>query len=446
MSLTDLRKQYGKLVADALRLQTEYEGKAMPPNVGQEFETATKEAEKLQNEIKEVETRDATVKRLGEFMREIPPDTKPLPAPAGGPDYKGGIEGYISPGQAFSESDAFLNYLAAGKPMGGSSAVTFKTLHGPDRFIGLDHKAMTDREARIEQKAVPTIGGTIGTAVIEPMRISEVVRTTEYDRLVMRDVVNVSPTSSNAVQYVTITSALPTAALPVAESAVKPESTVALGVATAPVRTLAVWMPVTEQQLEDIPQVRNIVDVELRFDIARLEEYQMVWGVGTGENLLGIMKTSGVVAGRAVGGDTLIDRIRRAMTDVRTAELEPNAIAIHPMDWETIALVKGTDNHYLAQVFPDAEGNMRIWGLRVVETVAMTEYRSANTTDQRVILVGDFQRGATLWDRHQTSVAVGYINDQFIKNQRTIRAEERVAFGVKRPNAFKFVETVAAVA
>jgi hypothetical protein len=59
-------------------------------------------------------------------------------------------------------------------------------------------------------------------------------------------------------------------------------------------------------------------------------------------------------------------------------------------------------------------------------------------------LVGDYQRGATLWDRERSSISVGFINDQFIRNQRTILAEARAAFGVRRPGAFRKHETQAA--
>lgn len=443
--LAEKIKEHKELTADVFALQTEYANKPMPAEVGKEFEEKAKKAEALQVEIEDIENREKRVKKLGDWSREVP--SVPLP---GGikerPSDNGKPAAYVSAGQAFVESKAYKDYLDNGKPLtAGSRPLALNGLHGTDRYVPFDQKALDEL---YESKAVPTIGTS--PAVIMPDRIAEVVRETELDRLVLRDIVQVLPTGSNSVEYLRVAGTQPEYAAPVAELSAKPEATMELEVVSAPVRTLAVWMPVTEQQLEDIPQIRALIDSELLFDIKRLEEYQMIWGNGLGQNLLGIMNTPGVTemtrtpdvgAGTTV---TVIDEIRAAMTDIRVANLEPNGIVIHPIDWETVVLNKGTDDHYLAQAFPGGDGSLRIWGLRVVETVAATAYRAADATDQRVIIVGDFTRGATLWDRHQASVAVGYINDDFTKNKRTIRAEERVAFGVKRPAAFKYIETVAA--
>lgn len=432
------------LAETVTRLQTEYDGKEMPPNVATEFEAAAKEAIQLQNEIKAIEQRNTDAAAIRGFTRE--PVGEPLVPDGGTPSNGKGATGpaepaaYISIGESFLRSPEFAAYKAAGMPFSpsGLHVVDGSLLDPKRRFLPIDGKRWREE---FEGKAVPTLG----TGVISAQRIAEVIRSVAVERLVIRDILTVTPTSSNLVEIARVTSALPAFATPVAESGTKPEATIALDVVTVPIRTLAVHMPVTEQQLSDLPQIRSIIDDELSYDLARLEEYQIIWGDGTGQNLLGVMSTSGVTAGRTEAGDTLLDKIRRAATDVGAAGLEPTGIVIHPIDKETLDLTKGTDEHYLFQSFPDAFGRPRVWGMAVVETPAAVKYRAADATDQRVVLVGDWRRGAALYDRQQTAVAVGYINDQFIKNQRTIRAEERVGFGVKRAFGFKYVETQAAV-
>jgi HK97 family phage major capsid protein len=258
----------------------------------------------------------------------------------------------------------------------------------------------------------------------------------------MRDVLQVGQTNANSVEWVTLTS-WTDAAAPVAESATKPEATGATSTASAPVRTLAVWMPVTEQQLQDVPQIQGLIDNELRSDLRALEERQFLYGSGAGENLQGLLTLGGVPSiTRTVTNTTNLDRIRIGMTDVLLAGYEPNAVVMHPLDWEAIVLLKATDNRYIWVVVTDPQtGNSRVWGLTVVETTGAKN--PANL--QRYLLVGDFRRGATVYDRQQAAVQVGYVNDDFIKNKRTIRAEERLAFAIKRPTAFAKYETATAV-
>jgi len=76
---------------------------------------------------------------------------------------------------------------------------------------------------------------------------------------------------------------------------------------------------------------------------------------------------------------------------------------------------------------PSVAGPTTVWGIPVIESEALTE----NTG-----LTGDFQMGCSLFDREQSAVRVGTIDDQFIRNMQTILAELRAAFVVFRPNMF----------
>lgn len=411
------------VISELKAIQQRYTGKAIPPNIGREMELLAIEASNMQTEVDAI--------RFGAKAEDD-------------------VVASLSIGQAFTRSAEYQEIFHNGTfPEGSKLAVKFEhaTLlrggvpKGREGRVPLTRKQLAKF---LESKAVPTIG----SGVVRVERDPEAVRaaTAETDNLTIRDLVNVSETDSAVIDYTVIDSQT-RAAAPTAANAAKPESTTVLSNASVPVRTIAVWMPATEQQIMDVPQLENIIDVELAYDLAKVEEEQLMWGRGTGENLLGIMKTPGVPAGRTVVGDTLLDKIRRAITDVRVnGKVSPNGIAVHPLDWEEIVLLKGTDARYVWAVVSDENGE-RLWSLRVVETIATTDVLDAvNTTKQRVVLVGDFRRGATLWDRLKTQIVIGWINDDFIKNRNVIRAEERIAFGVKRPKAFSYIQTVAAAA
>lgn len=448
-------REYQKLLAEAKKIQDQYHGSDMPPSVGAEFNKKTDEAIALKGEIQEHQRKDK-LDDLDGFLHEMPEGPLPLP---GSSKSNGTNEpvGFLSIGDKFIESDGFLGY-ATDKPSSGSVKMAFEgaSWQGERSLIPLTAKSYRERSEKMESKALPTLSTSDATtfAVISPQRLPEVLRTYELPRLTLRDLVAVRQTNSNAVEITRITSALPTAATTVSDAltggSTKPESTLSMGVAQVPIRTLAVHMPVTEQQLEDLPQIRSIINEDLRFDIVRLEEYQMVWGDGTGTDMLGIMETPNVGAftrtpelgaGTTV---TILDKIRGAMTDIQVNNLEPDGVLMHPIDFEELVLQKGTDDHYLRQIFPTEDGGNRVFSLRIVVSLAAEAYRSGLSALQRVVLVGAFRSGAVLFDRHQVAVEVGYIDKQFIQNTRTIRAEERVGFGVVRPLGFKYIETVAA--
>ena len=51
-------------------------------------------------------------------------------------------------------------------------------------------------------------------------------------------------------------------------------------------------------------------------------------------------------------------------------------------------------------------------------------------------LVGAFRAGAQIFRRTDLALSVGWVNEQFTHNQRTILVEERLALVVFRPTAF----------
>lgn len=440
------------ILGELQQLQKDHQGKAMPTDVATRFEALMAEGKALQDEA----DRDNGIKALEKYSRQVPgggvlPEDEP--APSAQKHNRDGVAGYLTIGDLAARSEGLRKFIERGMPRGESLRIfeapgALRQERGKGRMLVALTPAMrqaveeVDRkaadEARREGKAVPTIG----TGIIEPTRLNEVVRVTEQDQLSLLDVVNVSQTNSDAVTYPRITSYTRGAA-PVAVGVAKPESTLAMDMITEAVRTHAVWMPVHDRQLADYPQLRNIIDTELLYDLEKLQEEEMLYGDGNGEHFEGIVDHPNVQAARTEMGDTLIDIIRRGITDVRRAGYAPNAVAIDPLDWEEIELEKGSDQRYVWAVIRDVLGP-RIWSLRVVETVG-AEANEGNTTERRNVVVGDWVRGATLWVREAANVSVGWVNDQFIKNQRTILAEQRAAFGVKRPNAFRVHETQAPV-
>ncbi len=214
----------------------------------------------------------------------------------------------------------------------------------------------------------------------------------------------------------------------------KPQSSMVFEGHQAPVRTLAHWEAAHRNVLADEPQLRSIIDNELLYGLRLQEDYQILEGDGTGENLLGVLNTSGVQTydwssgGTSPVPDTKADAIRRAATLAFLAYYEPTGVVLHPNDWEDIELTKDTNGQYLVAVSVALGGEPRIWRMPVVDTPAMPEGTA---------LVGAFGTGAQLYDREQATIRISEQHaDFFVRNAIVVLAEERLALAVKRPESF----------
>jgi HK97 family phage major capsid protein len=214
----------------------------------------------------------------------------------------------------------------------------------------------------------------------------------------------------------------------------KPQSSFQFIGQQAPVRTLAHWEAAHRNVLADEPQLRSIIDNELMYGLRLQEDAQILNGDGSGENLTGILQTSGIQSYDWSSGatspvaDTKADALRRAATLAFLAYYEPTGVVLHPNDWEDIELTKDTNGQYLVAVSVALGGEPRIWRIPVVETPAIAEGTA---------LVGAFGTGAQLYDREQASIRISEQHaDFFVRNAIVVLAEQRLALAVKRPEAF----------
>jgi HK97 family phage major capsid protein len=254
-----------------------------------------------------------------------------------------------------------------------------------------------------------------------------------FRRLVVADLMPSGTTGSNTVRYLKETTAT-NAASTVAEGGTKPESALIFDVVDEPVRKIATWLPVTDEMLEDGPQIRSYIDNRLRLFVQLEEEHQLLAGNGVAPDLQGLMNRTGVQT-QAKGGDTTPDAIYKAITLIRNVFLEPDGIIVHPNDWQDIRLLKDQQlQYYGGGPFTGAYGNNgipttdSIWGLRAVITPAATEGTA---------LVGAFGTAAQVFRRGGLTVeASNSHSTYFVENKTAIRAEERLALAVYRPAAF----------
>ncbi len=302
-------------------------------------------------------------------------------------------------GQSFVESKQYMRMLESGAKESDevSMDIGLKTL-------------MTTTTGWVPEA---TRSGRIVDYAVRPIQVTDIIPTIQI--------------SQNAFIYMEETT-FTNAAVETAEGAPKPEAALALTQRTSLVRKIAVWIPVTDEQLEDVPGIQSYIEQRLSFMVRQRLDSQILVGTGVAPNLYGIVPQAGQT--QAKGADPTPDAVYKAMTKVRvTGRAMPDYFVVHPNDWQDIRLLRTLDGIYIWGSPMDA-GPERIWGLPVVVTDGITEGTG---------LVGDFGNFSLLAERKQLTIKVGFQNDDFIRNQRSIVAEIRVALAVLRANAFATV-------
>jgi HK97 family phage major capsid protein len=281
-------------------------------------------------------------------------------------------------------------------------------------------------QAALVTGASDTSGGALITAdrragftpyPSRPLRILELITIGTTDSDLVEYVKETAPTN-NAAETAEATAATGT-------SGTKPESAVAFLVVQEAVRTLAHWVPATRRALADAGQLRTMIEGRLGDGLLQRVETQVAAGNGVGENLRGIYNTVGIAA-QPAAAEPAVDTIHRAITLIRLAFQEPNAVGIHPLDWEDIRLSKnGNDDYYYGP--PAVAGTSQVWGVGAAIGTQFTE---------GLPLVGDYSK-ATLWLREGVQILASDSHaDFFVRNLVVLLAEMRLAFGVEVPAAF----------
>lgn len=208
----------------------------------------------------------------------------------------------------------------------------------------------------------------------------------------------------------------------------KPPSNLSIVPVTYPVSTIAHIMYVHRNTLADEPRMQGLIDRDLMDGVKLQEDFQVLYGDGVGDNMTGICNTPGIQTYTGNAADPRTAQLRRAITRIRLAYFEPTGLVVHPLDWEDLELERDAMGQYRLAVSVAMGAQKTVWRLNIVDTVAIQE---------GTFLMGAYGLGAKLYDREQVTLAVSTENrDMFERNAVTLRAEERLALTVDRPESF----------
>lgn len=215
-------------------------------------------------------------------------------------------------------------------------------------------------------------------------------------------------------------------------SGMKPDGAFTWLKVTATVNPIAEGVPISKRALMNGGQMRSIVDDQLRYDLERRLNGQMIVGNGTDPNIRGIRNTSGILT--QAFSNNIIETVRKGKTKVSSPSTGsgkvPTAAVFTPENLETLDLFRTggsttTDGPFLVNPFGDRP--QRLWGMNIVEEPGMTANKA---------VVGYF-RDAVLWDRQQATIqAFDQHKDFAMRNLVQLLAEWWGAFGVLQPKSF----------
>ena len=249
------------------------------------------------------------------------------------------------------------------------------------------------------------------------------------DELRVVDLLTRMSTSSDAVEFVRVTTETNNAAGVLEATAVdngaKPESAVALAVVTEIVETIAHWIPITRRAASDANQIMSYVNDFLMYGLLDALNDQIINGTGTSPQLRGLDDLSNTQS-QAFDTD-ILTTTRKARTLVRTVgKANPTAFVMSPENWEEIDLLQDNEARYYFGG-PARVGSPMLWGLPVVEEEAVA-------ADQG--FVGDWRMGI-IFDREQAQIYMTDSHDDFfIRNILVLLAEMRAAIAWLKPQAF----------
>ena len=376
--------------------------------------------EKRRAELGELET---VRRRVAEQKNRLAQPTTPHNHAAPVDTVPEGGRRWQDPGKAFTSNPDYVNLKKSG-------AFNSEMIRVPDMAVRLDQSFLA-----LKTLVLGNSVSSAGSMVLNEF-LPGVVDMLQRPRTFL-DLLTRVRTSSDTIDWVKQT-AFTNSAATVAEatsttgtSGTKPESALDWVRTSLPVQVIATWIPITTRALADAPMMEDIINGQIRVMLELALEAQVLTGGGTGSDLTGIIN-QGILT-QALGSDNTMDAILKAAVKIQiSGQLAATDVVMYPTNFQYIRLLRenaatATLGQYLMGP-PSMVGPTTVFGL----PITLSQGLAAGTT-----IVGAFNPAThALFDREQTTIRTGYIDQMFVRNMVAILGELRAAFVVTRPYGF----------
>jgi hypothetical protein len=215
------------------------------------------------------------------------------------------------------------------------------------------------------------------------------------------------------------------------EGAVTASADVTLSEATVTAKTISHYLKVKREQLADMSSLAQVLNARLSYGVQLRLESQILNGDGVGENLTGILNTTGIGApASGAGDDHNADLVANGIANVMSSGAQPTAVVLNPVNAIAMAKAKAsTSGLRLDSDGAFAEALLSsLWGIPVILNLGMPVGQA---------LVGDWTLGATLWVREGVAVRISDSDqDDFLRHKTTLMSSGRWGLAVWQTGCF----------
>ena len=281
-------------------------------------------------------------------------------------------------GEIFTESDAFKDYSY------GGVSQDVKVERSLDEMRNSPATKATRMEA-----AIKTLFQTSAGFAPDSPRGPEIVGAIHRPVQLLDRLRQVPTTLENIKWMEQTTRTAPPSNANTSEGARYREVTIAYTERTADIIKKTAWLPVTEEQMADVPFVEDLVSAQLPSMLGESIDNDVVNGAGTTGTLIGLESLSTRGTRTKEDDESVYAAIVRGIGDVQvTGRATPDLILMHTLDWFEMILEQGRDGNYIFGML--AQQGQTPWGIPVVQCDFLSRGQ---------YIVGDFARYMMIRDR-----------------------------------------------
>ena len=200
---------------------------------------------------------------------------------------------------------------------------------------------------------------------------------------------------------------------------------------------IANGMPLLENNLNDYNELMTLINGTLLYmqELAKGSKVLRAPKSNAETGMVGILNHEGIQKFTKGAGDTITDSVYKMSTDVFLGTgFIPTTVGMHPYVAESVNLEKDKNGRYINQMV-----NGKLWALNVVEDLNLTETTSGSGAKTTYGMMVYLPNAATFYTKMGEKLEIGLVNDQFIRNEKTIRINGQYGLKVTFPKAFSYL-------